>query len=106
MAAKMTNKIANAIGETIRVNVEYSSIIKSRHEKIGYNFGIYGHNWDAYLIDGKVFIIGQRNLTGRPANNQREYAERWSSIERDYSLTWMEREEKLDALQAEFVAQA
>lgn len=106
MAIKMSNKQINAIAETIRIPEPHTSIVTWRHDRAAYNTGMYGHNWDAYYINGKAFIIGQRNLTGRPANNLEEYIEKWESVNHNYEITWQERDKLLAELQEEFVAQA
>ena len=38
----------------------------------GYNSGIYGWNWDAYIIDGVVFCTGYRNIPGFLTQEERE----------------------------------
>ena len=40
-------------------------------DRIGYNSGIYGWNWDAYIINGVVFCCGYRNLPGSITKEER-----------------------------------
>lgn len=41
-------------------------------DRIGYNSGIYGWNWDAYFIHGVVFCSGSRNTPGSLTQEERE----------------------------------
>lgn len=60
--------LANALDAKI-VNVGYKLPLRCRMEgvKLGYNSGIYGWNWDAYLVDGVIYCYGYRNLIGERA---------------------------------------
>ena len=44
-------------------------------EKVGYNAGVYGWNWDCYHVRGTdvLIVTGYRNLCGRPLRGIREY---------------------------------
>lgn len=43
----------------------------------GYNSGIYGWNWDAYVINGVVFCCGYRNLPGSITKEERVLVEEY-----------------------------
>lgn len=43
----------------------------------GYNSGIYGWNWNAFIINGVVFCCGYRNLPGSITKEERELVEEY-----------------------------
>lgn len=55
-------------------------------ERIGYNSGIYGWNWDAYFIHGVVFCEGYRNLPGYLTKEERTII---ASYEEKAREAWM-----------------
>lgn len=75
-------------------------------QKIGYNIGIYGHNWDAYNIGGGVVVCtGFRNLTGQNVNAlARKYDEKAREILQK-ALPYQEREQQVEQLLKSFTAE-
>lgn len=71
-------------------------------DKIGSNGGVYGWNWSAYNLGGVVICTGYRNLTGETVNGLRAWNERAREV-CEAAHDWREREERLNALRAEFV---
>lgn len=71
-AVKMTRKDAYCYGYPV-VKLPYGAIyyLTTFVSKSGYNAGIYGWNWDAYIINGVVFCCGYRNLPGSITKEER-----------------------------------
>lgn len=65
LSRKDLRELATALNAKI-VNVGYKLPLRCCKDvvKLGYNYGIYGWNWDAYLIDGVIYCYGYRNLIG------------------------------------------
>ena len=76
------------------------------HEPIAYTCGVYGWNFDAYMIDGLTICTGYRNMPGRRANNIKEYEDRARKIADDWNRPYEERTEELEKLLKEFIEQA
>lgn len=76
MLDKMTKKDAYAYGfPVIKLPanaIRHLTILLPRN---GYNIGIYGWNWDAYIVNGVVFCTGYRNLPGSITKEERELVE-------------------------------
>lgn len=73
--------------------------------EIGRNGGVYGWNWTAYKPANDIVICtGYRNLTGIYAGKvTRKFDDMARAVREDYSITWQEREEKINAIRAEWL---
>lgn len=87
------------------------------HDPVAYTCGVYGWNFDVYIVDGLTICTGYRGMVGRTANNIREYEERAKALERKYDAlpyttfeAWQAEQENFkaerEALLAEFIKQA
>lgn len=76
------------------------------HDAIAYTSGVYGWNFDVYEVHGLTICTGYRGMPGRRANNIREYEGKARAIWDDYSRPYDERSADVEALLAEFCAQA
>ena len=74
-------------------------------DKIGGNGGVYGWNWSAYRPANDITICtGYRNLTGISAGEvTRKFDDIARAVRDNYSITWQEREEKINAIRAEWL---
>lgn len=76
------------------------------HEPIAYTCGVYGWNYDVYIVDGKTICTGYRGMPGRRANNVDEYEKRARAIMDEYKRNYEERSDEVEKLLHEFIAQA
>ena len=77
-------------------------------EPVAYTCGVYGWNFDVYIVDGLTICTGYRGMVGRTANNIREFEARARKIndEMMWKAPYEERKAAIRALLAEFVKQA
>ena len=77
------------------------------HNKIAYNAGVYGWNFDVYSLDnGNIAICtGYRNTPGGRIDNSiiRKYEEKARKICSDYSIGWEEQKKKINKLVNKFI---
>lgn len=65
MKKKMTRADAQRLGyPVLRVGADALQHLLNNHEPVGYNAGVYGWNWDVYVVYNVVIIAGHRNLPG------------------------------------------
>lgn len=90
------------------VNAGYCALqyMLRNHAPIAYTCGVYGWNYDVYQIDGLTICTGYRGMPGRTANGISEYEHKARSIIEDYKRPYEERAAEIEALLAEFIAQA
>lgn len=74
------------------------------HSPIAYTSGVYGWNFDVYVVNGLTICTGYRGMPGRRANN----AEKYEQAARDAlkRLDWKEAEAEIERLLSEFCNQA
>ena len=69
-----------------------------------YTCGVYGWNFDIYILHGKTICTGYRGMPGRLAKNAKEYDEKarliWNGFEYEVAKI------KVNELLKEFLAQA
>lgn len=82
------------------------STLLRNHSPIAYTCGVYGWNYDVYMIDGKTICTGYRGMPGRRANNSSEYEKRARAIMDEYRRNYEERMNDVEKLLQEFIAQA
>ena len=59
------------------------------YDRIGYNSGVYGWNYDAFRINGKVITTGYRRMIGkRPAVSVEPYENAAKELYRDLSISY------------------
>lgn len=107
MKYKTTVKAIKAAPGKI-VYAEYcglQSLLRFR-SPVAYTSGCYGWNFDVYEIDGVTICTGYRGMPGKRANNSREYEKRAREILDNYILDISTRQNEIDKLLHEFVAQA
>lgn len=79
------------------------------HNKIGYNSGVYGWNFDIYSLDnGNIAICtGYRNTPGKSINREiiRKYEQKARDIIYDYSFNYDEQKKKLNKLLDKFIVE-
>lgn len=68
----MTRRDAHLLGKTV-VKLPNGAMQGLLYgiDRIGYNSGVYGWNWDAHLIHEVVFCNGYRNLPGYITTDER-----------------------------------
>lgn len=67
--------------------------------RVGYNAGTYGWNFDIYNLGDKVICTGYRSMIGRkPKVNVREWDEKARAITSDYSISVEEKKVMLDRM--------
>ena len=76
MQHKMTRKDVYAYGfHVIKLPANAIQHLTIFIPRSGYNIGIYGWNWDAYIVNGVVFCTGYRNLPGSITKEERYLVE-------------------------------
>lgn len=72
MIYEMTRSDAYRLGNTVvkLPNGAMQSLLYGVN-RIGYNSGMYGWNWDAHIIHGVVFCNGYRNIPGSVTTGER-----------------------------------
>ena len=60
-------------------------------EPVAYTCGVYGWNFDVYIVNGLTICTGYRGMVGRRANNIREFEEKARALEKKYNI-WTEHE--------------
>ena len=107
MKTKMTSKQVKAMfPDALKAGYCEIATLLHGYEPIAYTTGVYGWNYDVYLINGKAIVTGYRNLYGRRMNNSLEYEQKAKEISTNWDLPWPERDKQLKALQTEFFDQA
>lgn len=76
------------------------------HEPTAYTCGVYGWNFDVYMIDNLTICTGYRNMPGKTANNIREYEEKAKKIAENWNIPYEEKKEQIENLLHEFIKQA
>lgn len=69
-----------------------------------YNAGVYGWNWDGFIINNKLIISGYRNLKGTriPSDICKNYNNLAKDI-KNSALNWDEKSEKLNELKRKLI---
>ena len=107
MKYKTTRKaITEGYSNIVSVGYCGAQSLLSVVEPIAYTCGVYGWNFDVYLVEGLTICTGYRGMPGRRVNNVIEYEKRAEKIRYDYNVSWDDRQAALRALLSEFVAQA
>ena len=75
-------------------------------DPVAYTCGVYGWNFDVYILHGVSICTGYRGMVGRRANGIAEFEKRAERIANDYSINWEKRQEMLDELRRQFCEQA
>lgn len=75
-------------------------------EPVAYTCGVYGWNFDVYILHGVTICTGYRGMVGRRANGIAEFEKRAESIIHNRDIDCEKRQELLDELRKEFCAQA
>lgn len=94
--------IYNGAARVVRVGYCGAQNLLRGVDAFASNAGVYGWNWNAYNLGGVVIRTGYRNLTGETVNGLRAWNERAREV-CEAAHDWREREERLNALRAEFV---
>nr|DAF49273.1 MAG TPA: hypothetical protein [Caudovirales sp. ctrNG92] len=84
---------------------ELSNLLRN-HSPIAYTCGVYGWNYDVYVINGLTVCTGYRGMPGRYANNIIEYEAKARLIMDEYSKPYEERAAAVEKLLHEWIAQA
>jgi hypothetical protein len=107
MKTKTTIKaVRQSGGKILSIGYCGAQFLLRGHEPVAYTSGIYGWNFDVYRVDGVTICTGYRGMPGRQANNILTYEAKAQGIAEDYKLTYEQREEALESLLREFLAQA
>lgn len=93
------------------VNIVYAGYcdlqcLLRNHCPVAYTCGVYGWNFDVYVIDDLTICTGYRNMPGRRANNIREYEQRAQEIMEDYNRPYNDRSADVEKLLQEWIKQA
>lgn len=77
-AVKMTRKDAYWYGyPVVKLPCGAINYLTTYVSRSGSNSGIYGWNWDAFIINGVVFCSGYRNLPGSITKEERQLVEEY-----------------------------
>lgn len=81
MTKELVRSFARAVGKPI-FYAGYCDLqhITCRWERIGYNSGIYGWNWDCFSFPDFVLVTGYRNLFGTRLKHCEEYNKKAHAI--------------------------
>lgn len=77
-------------------------------DRIGYTHGVYGWNCDVYRIGDVVLTTGYRGMVGSPINYDllRDYELKAEQICCDYSISYEDQRDKVNALLYELLDKA
>ena len=70
---------------------------------IAYACGVYGWNFDVYMLDGLTVTTGYRGMVGNRAVNIEKYNNQAEKIVCDNSISYQEQKEKVSALLKSFI---
>ena len=74
MSRNDVRSFARAVGKPVFYTGYYElQSLVSRWEKIGYNSGVYGWNWDCYNFPDFVLVTGYRNQCGTKMKHCEEF---------------------------------
>lgn len=73
--------------------------------RIGYNTGIYGWNFDVYVVDGIAICTGYRNTPGQRIDYDilKKYEKRAEKIAKDYTITYVSAKNRINKLLQKFM---
>lgn len=107
MKIKVTRKQLQAWSKKI-IAIGYCSAqhLLNQETPIGYNSGVYGHNYDAYYVDGVVITTGYRPIGEHVSYDLlREYETRAEKVlSYDNKAPYDEKAAKVQRLLREFVS--
>lgn len=72
------------------------------HRASAYASGIYGWNFDVYVVYGLTICTGYRGMPGKPVEGVERYEEKAAAVWGDYSKSYDERCEEVEHLLHEF----
>lgn len=90
-------------------NISYCSYcslqaLLKNHTPKAYNSGIYGWNFDVYIVYGLVICTGYRNLSGKKLQQTEEYESKAISIWNREDLSFEDKSSGVEKLLKEFCA--
>lgn len=105
---KLTRTTVQALSNKhIRLGYCEASYLLRPLERIGYNSGVYGWNYDAFLYRGVVITTGYRGMIGnRPAVSVEPFEKRAEMLSKDSNISYEEYTKKALALLDEFIENA
>ena len=106
---KLTRTTVQALSEKqIRLGYCEASYLLRPLERIGYNSGVYGWNYDAYLYKGVVISTGYRCMIGnRPAVSVEPFEKRAEKLANDaWRMSYEDWKKQAIALLDEFIEKA
>lgn len=109
MKFKTTAKaIRNDCGEKLAISYCGAHYLLRGHSPVAYTAGVYGWNFDVYIVDGVTICTGYRGMVGKSVNYDllREYENRARELWEDRCRTWEERSEAVEKVLREFIAEA
>lgn len=108
---KLTKNTVKELGKEV-VYIPYcgAAMLLADYDRIGYNSGYLGWNWDAFDMGDKIIITGYRNFTGRKANNYAAFNSEmeiaYNQWRRDNELIYEQYEIIRDDIMRRFIEQA
>lgn len=74
-------------------------------EPVAYNMGMYGWNYDAYVIGDVTICTGYRGMPGKPLKNTAAYEEKAREVCNRTRLSFVERRDALNELITAFISE-
>lgn len=103
MKTKLTNKMVKQLYPNIK-RAGYCELqyLLSGYEPIAYTSGVYGWNYDVYIVRGVVIATGYRNLPGERVTAATEYERKAQQLYSNYDIPYKERQNQAAELLKEF----
>lgn len=109
MKFKTTSKeIKNYYNTIISIGYCGAQHLLQYQEARAYNCGVYGWNYDLYIVDGVALCTGYRSMPGKSVNYDllNEYEKAAEKIVYNYSIGYEKQKELVNGLLAEFIEKA
>lgn len=99
------NNIKTGYAHILKIGYCGAQYLLTGQEARAYNCGVYGWNYDVYVVDGVAICMGYRGMPGRSVDyNRFKKAEKQAEkIYCDYSLEWNKKINKINKLLKKFI---
>jgi hypothetical protein len=97
----MTRKeITNNFSKVFSIGYGDMQYLLRYQNRIGYNSGIYGWNFDVYVVNGIAICTGYRNTPGQRIDYDilKKYEKKAEKIAKDYTLDYDKTKRKINNL--------
>lgn len=99
------NEINRVFSKSISIGYCAAQALLRYQDRIGYNSGVYGWNYDVYAVDGVAICTGYRSMPGGRVDYEllKKYEKKAEKISYDRVLTYDQKRKKVNALLHKFI---